>query len=186
MPLGTLQGLVVQFCPKHSIGFHVTHDGVDGALVALGVQSKRLDQFTAGAGSVVDESRADLGADDGSEHCSVVVNELIITRILPGSDRLLYFLMMPVLQYHPTLLQGSDRTPQSRCRLPQRCSCWDLRAYWISVPVPDHTIVSLCHLVIFLHFLVFKLPTLPFTLETVKVCVLLTHDVLAELIEGRV
>ena len=79
---------MVQFCPKHSIGFHVTHDGVDGALVALGVQSKRLDQFTAGAGSVVDESRADLGADDGSEHCSVVVNELIITRILRGSDRL--------------------------------------------------------------------------------------------------
>ena len=55
---------MVQFCPKHSIGFHVAHDGVDGALVALGVQSKRLDQFTAGAGSVVDDGRADLGADD--------------------------------------------------------------------------------------------------------------------------
>ena len=64
VPFCTLQGLVVQFCPKHSIGFHVTHDGVDGALVALGVQSKRLDQFTTGAGSVVDDGRADLGADD--------------------------------------------------------------------------------------------------------------------------
>ena len=64
MPLGTLHGLVVQFRPKDSIGFHVTHDGVDGALVASWVQTKRLDQFTAGAGSVVDEGRADLGADD--------------------------------------------------------------------------------------------------------------------------
>ena len=64
MPLGTLQGLVVQFCPKDSIGFHVTHDGVDGSLVASWVQTKRLDQFTAGAGSVVDDGRADLGADD--------------------------------------------------------------------------------------------------------------------------
>lgn len=64
VPLATLQGLVVQFCPKHSIGFHVAHDGVDGALVALGIQSKRLDQFTAGLGSVVDDGRSDLGADD--------------------------------------------------------------------------------------------------------------------------
>jgi len=54
----------VQFCPKHSIGFHVAHNGVDGALVALGIQSKRLDQFTAGLGSVVDDGRSDLGADD--------------------------------------------------------------------------------------------------------------------------
>ena len=68
MPLGTLQGLMVQFCPKDSSGFHVTHDGVDCALVTLGVQTKRLDQFTTGAGSVVDEGAADLGADDGSEH----------------------------------------------------------------------------------------------------------------------
>ena len=68
VPLGTLQGLVVQFCPKHSIGFHVAHNGVDGSFVALGVQTKRLDQFTTGAGSVVDDGRTDLGADDGSEH----------------------------------------------------------------------------------------------------------------------
>ena len=68
VPLGTLQGFVVQFCPKHSIGFHVAHNGVDGSFVALGVQTKRLDQFTTGAGSVVDDGRADLGADDGSEH----------------------------------------------------------------------------------------------------------------------
>lgn len=55
---------MVQFCPKHSIGFHVTHDCVDGAFVALGVQTKRLDQFTACGRSVVDEVGADLSADD--------------------------------------------------------------------------------------------------------------------------
>ena len=64
VPLATLQGLVVQFCPKHSSGFHVAHNGVDGSFVALGVQTKRLDQFTTGAGSIVDDGRADLGADD--------------------------------------------------------------------------------------------------------------------------
>lgn len=73
MPLVTLQGLVVQFCPKHSIGFHVTHDGVDGSFVASWVQTKRLDQFTACCRSVVDEVGADLSADDGSEHVIVVV-----------------------------------------------------------------------------------------------------------------
>lgn len=39
VPLGALQCLVVQFCPKHSAGFQVTHDGVDGPLVALGIES---------------------------------------------------------------------------------------------------------------------------------------------------
>ena len=39
VPLGALHCLVVEFCPKHSAGFQVTHDGVDGPFVALGIES---------------------------------------------------------------------------------------------------------------------------------------------------
>jgi len=45
VPLGALQCLVVEFCPKHSAGFQVAHDGVDGSLVALGIESHSSDHL---------------------------------------------------------------------------------------------------------------------------------------------
>ncbi len=45
MPLRALQCLVVEFRPKHSAGFHVTHDGVDGSLVAFGIESHSRDHL---------------------------------------------------------------------------------------------------------------------------------------------
>ena len=46
----------------------VNHQSVDGALVALGVQTQFPHQVGAGVGTALDQSAADRGADDGVEH----------------------------------------------------------------------------------------------------------------------
>ncbi len=51
----------------------VNHQGVDGALVAAGIQTHGTDQIGAGLGTVLDQVGADGSADDGGEHRSQVV-----------------------------------------------------------------------------------------------------------------
>ena len=77
---------MVQFCPKNPIVLHVHHDGMDGALVALGIKTHRPDQIRTGLGSVVQQFAADLGADDGCEHRSVVLNNRSVQDAMGGCE----------------------------------------------------------------------------------------------------
>ena len=77
---------MVQFCPENPIVLHINHDGVDGALVALRIKTHGLDQRGAGLGSVVQQCAADLGADDGCEHRSVVWNKRSVRHRMGGCE----------------------------------------------------------------------------------------------------
>ena len=60
-----------------AFGLQVNHQGVNGALVAAGVHSQGEHQVAAGHRSVLDQGRADGGAEEGGEHRSVSVGDLI-------------------------------------------------------------------------------------------------------------
>lgn len=58
-----------------AIALQVNHDGVNGALVTLRIQSHAANQFGAGLGTVLNQGGADGGADDAVEvHRGGVVN----------------------------------------------------------------------------------------------------------------
>jgi len=57
-------------CTQNAIRFQIDHKGVNSALMAAGVKTKRAHKVAAGQGSVVDQAGADGGADDGFDHQS--------------------------------------------------------------------------------------------------------------------
>jgi len=60
---------------QDTLPLHIHHNGVDGALVALGIQSHAPHNIRACLGSLLDEDDANSSADDGGEvHRSGVVN----------------------------------------------------------------------------------------------------------------
>ena len=67
--------VTVTGCKQNAIALHVHHNGVNGALMALGIQSHAPHNIRACLGSLLDEDDANSGADDGGEvHRSGVVN----------------------------------------------------------------------------------------------------------------
>jgi len=72
MPLAALPRDGVDLCPELPIALQIDHNGVDGALVALGVHAHATDDLRAGLGTVVQQGGADSDADEGVEHGSVV------------------------------------------------------------------------------------------------------------------
>ena len=73
-PQITLAVLVVR-CSQDTIALHVHHDGVNGALVAAGIESHAVNDVRAGLGSVLNQRGADCSAGEcGEVHRSGVVN----------------------------------------------------------------------------------------------------------------
>ena len=62
-------------CGEDPCILQIHHDGVNGSLVAAGIQSHAAHKVAAGLGSLLDQGRTHGGADDGAEvHRSGVVN----------------------------------------------------------------------------------------------------------------
>ena len=125
---------MVQFCPENPIVLHINHDGLDGAWV-LRIKTHGLDQRGAGLGSVVQQCAADLGADDGCEHRSVVWNKRSVRHRMGGCEPsrhnhsqsriMLQSALVPVSAHTSVLLLrsctrwGHHRSPQhQRCTHP--------------------------------------------------------------------
>jgi hypothetical protein len=53
---------------QDAITLQVHHQGVDGALVAAGIQTQFADQIGAGMGTALDQGGSDGGAEDGADH----------------------------------------------------------------------------------------------------------------------
>jgi len=53
---------------QDAILLHVNHKGVDGSLVAAGIESQFPHQIGAGMGSTLDQGGADGGSEDGGDH----------------------------------------------------------------------------------------------------------------------
>lgn len=59
--------VTVTGCKQNAIALHIHHNGVDGALMALGIQSHAPHNIRACLGSLLDEDDANSSADDGGE-----------------------------------------------------------------------------------------------------------------------
>jgi hypothetical protein len=59
-----------------SSSLQINHKGMDGSLVAAGIQTQGAHQVGAGLGTFLDQLGADRGADDGADHGSVRLIEL--------------------------------------------------------------------------------------------------------------
>jgi len=53
---------------QNAILLEVNHKGVDGALVAAGIETQFPHKVAAGMGSALDQGGADGGAEDGADH----------------------------------------------------------------------------------------------------------------------
>ena len=67
VPEVPLLALADPWCPQDTLFLHVNHHGMDGALVALGIQSHCQHDAGAGAGTLGGDGGADAGADGAGE-----------------------------------------------------------------------------------------------------------------------